>query len=234
MYVYADTAMTNALRAVREAFAKTHPEIRIEFSFVDAANMPSRLDSSLSANLVLSANALVFEQLAKQNRIETAPRVVTRNPLVVFIARTNPAGIERIEDLTRGDLAFAIANEKTPLGQATRTLVENMRHDLTFGPEFSQVVLDHVSAESDDANSIFESVLLNHADVGIVYASDANLRLERITLLDLPKGLDVTTAYSAAILKSTHASTQAQLFFDFVTSPPAQAIFAEYGFQTNP
>lgn len=232
--MYADTAMANVLRDVREAFAKAHPETRIELTFVDAANMPNRLDSSLSVNLVLSANAQVFEHLTEQNRIETAPRVIMRDPLVVFIARTNPAGIERIEDLTRGDLDFAIANETTPLGQATRALIENLRHDLIFGPEFSQLVLDHVSAESDDANSIFESVLLNHADVGVAYASDANLRLGRITLLDLPKGLDVTTDYSAAVLKSTHAPTQAQLFFDFLGSPPAQAIFAQHGFQANP
>jgi len=221
LVVYVDSSISNVARDIRTAFLQAHPELEIELVF-EQAEVP--------LDLILTGDMKIFETLRQENRLQDSPRVVARDPLVVFVARANPKQIERIEDLNHRDLRMAIAKETTPLGKLTRALVENLRGDAAFGPEFPEIFFQNVSAQTDDGANVLEQVIQKQADGGIVYASEADLRREQIIALEITTGLNVSTEYSIAILKSTPDAARAQLFFDFLFSPQAQTLWRDYGY----
>lgn len=234
LFVYADASLTNALRDVREAFALIHPDTRVEFTFVDSRALGARLDSSLSANLVVSAEPTVFANLTKQNRLDGAPRVFARNPLAIIIARTNPKSILNVQDLNRSGLRVVLAPPETRLGQHSRTLLENLNRAPRFRFNFSQQFLDAIIAQPSSGSSILNLVEQHRADVGIVYASDALLETNRVLVLELPAQSNSPEEFSVALLKANRDPARVQPLLDFLTSPQAQDILINHGFEPSP
>jgi molybdate transport system substrate-binding protein len=148
----------------------------------------------------------------------------------VFVARANPKGIERIQDLNRTDLRFLIAAESTPLGQATRGLIENLEHDAAFGPDFYDLFYTNLVARAVNGTGVIQRVLTDEADVGFVYGSEAEPASEKITVLELPEGLDVPADFVVAVLDGGQAPATARTFIEYLASPQAQTLWQDYGF----
>ena len=230
LVIYADNALANALRDIRTAYDQTHPQPRIDFTFAEPADLSTRIENTLRPEVLITTNARIFQDLQARDRLTIPPHVLVRDPLIVFIARTNPAGIERIEDLNRTDIRVVIAAENTRLGQATRALVENFRTDAAFGPDFPAILYHDVIAQPASGSEILQRVVLNRADVGIVYASEADLQREQIMPLVMTAGLGISSDYSVAVLQSALDPARANQFIEFLTTPQAKTIWRDYGF----
>ncbi|MBI4674479.1 MAG: molybdate ABC transporter substrate-binding protein [Chloroflexi bacterium] len=225
--IYADAALANVLRDIGTAFLQQNPGASFEWTFAQPDALRVKLAQAAPPDVLISADADVLSQLESAS----APTRIARDPLTVLIPNTNPANVERIEDLNRRDLRIVIAAENTALGQATRALVENFRHDAAFGPDLPQTFYENVIAQLSNGRSVLDVLLQNRADVGIVYASEANFEARRVTALDIPQGLNVPAEYRGILLKSAHAPARAQAFLEYLASPQAQTLWRDYGFE---
>jgi molybdate transport system substrate-binding protein len=171
-----------------------------------------------------------MDTLRQGNLIKDAPRSFARNQLAIIVPTSNPAKLERVEDLNRQGLKIVIAAANVPVGSNTRQLIENFRHDAAFGPEFPTNFYDNVVSQEMNVRQVLSKVTLGEADAGIVFATDALSAKDKVIVLDMPEGLNVTAEYPLTILNPTKDSNQAQQFIEFVLSPQGQAVLAQYGF----
>ncbi len=231
LVIYADAALETPLEDLKLAFYHITTSASLDFTFAEPPVLRQRLEATLRPEMVITRDQALLSELRRQNRIEGEPRVVARDPLAIIIARTNPGRIERLEDLTRMPLRVAIAADDTPLGQATRQLIENLSHDLTYGPDFPGLFYGEVVSQPQDGSQVLQQVIFHKAHVGIVYISDLGFQRNRVELLEIPPGLEVAAEYQLAVLKSTQDPARVQRFADFLLSRQAGEVWREYGLQ---
>jgi molybdate transport system substrate-binding protein len=229
--VYADALLTDALRGVRSEYVLEHPGAAIELAFVEPGALAARLAATPNANIALSIEPGVFEELAKQNRLEGGAQVLITDPLAIIIARTNPEGILKLQDLNRNGLRIAIASEDTILGQQSRLLIANLNELPRFRTDFTDQILNSAIAQPSNGGAILNLVASHQADVGIVFASQAVLEEKRVFILDVPPEAGVSVDYSVGVLKTNRDPEDVQQFLDFLFSPRAQDAVSKYGFK---
>lgn len=225
LVIFADDALANVLRDIGTAFTQTHPGAQIEWTFAEPNVLRAKIAQGAEPDVILSADARLHEN---------ASAFVARDPLVLVVANANPAQLERAEDLNRDDLRVAIADENTALGQATHALIEKFRHDAAFGPDFPALFSDNIVAQTDSGRAVLNAVIENRADVGIVYASQARLEAQRVTVMEIPRELNVSAEFKSATLATNKDTARVQVFLDYLTSPQAQTLWRDYGFEPAP
>jgi molybdate transport system substrate-binding protein len=225
--IYADAALSNVLRDIGTAFTQANPGVKMEWTFAEPNALRAKLAQGAPPHAIVSADAQLLQSIDGGKT-----KLAARDALAVFIAKKNPANIERIEDLNSENLRIAIAQENTALGKATQALIENFRTDAMFGPDFPQIFNDNIVAQLPDGRSVREAVLQNRADIGIIFASEVNEQAERVTVLGMPEGLNVYSDYMSVINTKTN-SPQAQAFVEYLGSAQAQTLWHDYGFETK-
>lgn len=225
LVIFADDALANVLRDIGAAFTQANPGAQMEWTFAEPNVLRAQIAQGAEPDVVISADARWHEN---------AFPLVARDPLVLVVANANPAQLERVEDLNRDALRVAIADENTTLGQATRALVENFRHDAAFGPDFPARLDNSIVAQADSGRAVLNAVIEKRADVGIVYASQARLEAQRVTVLEIPRELNVSAEFRRAALATTKGAARTQAFLDYLTLPQAQTLWRAYGFEPAP
>jgi ABC-type molybdate transport system substrate-binding protein len=157
--------------------------------------------------------------------------VFARNPLAIVIARTNPKGILKLQDLNQPGLRVALAPADTRLGQHSRTLLVRLESVSRFSPDFAEQFEAATVLQPNTGLGILNLIEQHRADVGIVFATDALLESNRVIALELPPHLNSPDDYTVTMLKSNREPERLQPFIDFLFTPQAQDIFASHGFE---
>jgi molybdate transport system substrate-binding protein len=223
--VLAVASLTESLIAAATAFSAANQDVRVEPEFAPA------LDAAAvhpDIAVIITDDGALVDSLESAGRTAEPYAVIAHDTLAVVAPRTG-ARVERLEDLNAGLLRIAVARESQPLYAATRSLVETLRHDAAFGPDFGELFDAHIVARERDSRAVVDAVARGDADAGIAYESDAWVAHERVALVEVPPVFNVAVEYRAAVLKDKGAPGRA--FVEFLLSPPAQAIFREYGFK---
>ena len=105
------------------------------------------------------------------------PEVFATNKLVLIVPKDNPASIQSVDDLHNPDVKLVIGAEGVPIGDYTRTVLENMG---------ASDVLDQVVSEEDDVKGVVGKVSLGEADAGFVYVTDVKPVEDKVTAIELP------------------------------------------------
>lgn len=233
LVVFAASSLTDAFNALGAAYEKKYPGARVQFNFAGSQTLAAQLDNGARADLFAAADMETMDRLRAKNLVRDTPRIFARNELAILIPANNPANLERVQDLNRAGLKIVIAAETVPVGKYTRQLIENFRHDAGFGPEFPATFFANVVSEETNVRQVLTKVALGEADAGIVYVTDAASAGDKVTVLDMPEGLNVTAAYPIAELNASAQAAQAQQFIAFVLSPQGQTILKQFGFRTS-
>lgn len=223
--VYADATLANAVRDIGTAFTHANPDGRIEWTFAEPDLLRAKLKQIPQPDIVISAADLFGNVVS---------RPIARDALVIVVGNANPAQLERAQDLNRPGLRVAIAGENTPLGQSTRALIENFRHDAAFGPDFPAMFYDSVKVRANDGRDVLNAVIEKRAEVGIVYASQANMERNRTRIFEIESGLNVPATYSVARMLTAHDAQPVLDFIEYLHSLQAQTLWRDYGFDAVP
>lgn len=222
------------LRAAKTNFERQNPNRPITLTFAAPEEISSRLATGNDAEIVISADATLFETLAAQDRLQEQAQIFATDPLVIVVARTNPGGVLELQDLNRRDLRVAIAAKDTVLGQQSRLMVANLNQIPRFRTDFSQRFLNGVIGQPSEGGGILNLVEQNRADVGIVLNSQAVLEQHRVFVLPVPPEAAVGVDYMVGELKVGPGAEGAQSFLDFLVSPQTQSMLDKYGLQKAP
>ncbi|GBE55745.1 molybdate-binding periplasmic protein precursor [archaeon BMS3Bbin15] len=227
--VLAAASLTEAFQELSHDFkAKYH--IKVEPDFAGSNTLAIDIEHGAYADVYASANEKYMTDLIKRGYVNKSI-AFTRNKLVLVVPKTNPANITSVADLRR-NVKLVIANRGVPVGIYTRKALLNL--DSIYGNGFANQVLSHVVSEGIDVKGVLTKVVMDEADAGFVYSSDALTANGKVKVIELPEnGGGVSPKYYIGILTGSKNQKDARKFINFILSPEGRKILKKYGFEAE-
>ena len=232
--VFAASSLTDAFEEAGAAFQQERPNVRISFNFASSSTLRAQLELGAGADLFASADISQMDLLQTADALLDVPRLFAANSLAVIV----PEGSDTVRtpiDLAGPGVRLALALPDVPAGAYALIALERMGASDGFDDGFYRRAVNNVATQETNVRQVLARVALGEADAGIVYLSDvAGDRARGVEPILLPQGHNVTALYPVAVLRDAREPELAKQFVSFLSSPAAQAILAEHGFQGAP
>ncbi|KWA79205.1 molybdate ABC transporter substrate-binding protein [Burkholderia ubonensis] len=225
LVVSAAASLTNAFKAVGDAYEKQHPETKVLFNFGASDVLMQQIVKGAPADVFASADQKAMDRAADEKVIAPGTRRdFAANSLVLIV----PADSRTAVPASLRDLA-APGVKRVAYGDPASVPVGRY----TEGALRAAGVWDAISAKGVLAANVRQSldyVARGEVDAGFVFGTDAAVMPGRVKVaLTVPTQTAIT--YPIAVVKDSRHAAQAQSFVDFVTSPQGQAVLATFGFK---
>ncbi len=143
---------------------------------------------------------------------------------VIGVPAGNPAGIEKLEDLTKEGV-------KVVLGDEEGTAIGKIGKKMFKGNGLSEKIEANLISRAATVNELVTYLATQQADAALIFEDNAwgNDKLEAI---EIPAGKNIIQTIPVSVLKFTEKEELARNFADFVASDEGKAIFRKHGFKT--
>jgi molybdate transport system substrate-binding protein len=226
--VFAAASLSDAFTEIGRNFEAANPGTTVSFNFAGSQALRTQIEEGAPADVFASANKMEMETLVADTLItRDAPQQFLSNKLIVILPASNPARLEKLENLTLPGIKIVLAAEEVPVGKYARQALDLMNGQ--FGAGFKDKVLANVVSNEDNVRQVVAKVQLGEADAGIVYTSDAVATAELKTIM-IPNDLNVIAKYPIAPLAKSKNTDIAKAFIAYVLSAEGQAILQKWGF----
>ncbi len=232
--VLAAASLTDSFKEIGAAFERANPGVKVTFSFAGSQTLRTQIQQGAKADIFASADANNMDPLKAANLLAGAPQVFTRNVLTVIIPKGNPAGLKQLQDLGKPGLKLIVADAGVPVGNYTLQVLDKLSAGPAYGSNFKTQVLANVVSKETDVKAVVSKVSLGEADGGVVYTTDAQVAVGKLSTIPIPDRYNVIATYPIAILKTSVDLALAQRFVDFVLGAEGQAVLNRYGFAALP
>ena len=226
--VFAPSSLTDAAKELAAAFESANPGVKVAIEFGHTPTQRVQFTQGATGDVFITASKKDMDDaITDQSVTSGAEALMARNQLVVILPPTNPAGIEKLEDLANKDVKILIANGETPVGKFTMTALD--KFDKQFGADYKTKFTAHVVSQEAGVKPIVSKVMLGEVDAGLVYISDTVAEPD-LKKLEIPAELNVISQLFIAPLAKATGPEQAKAFTAFAVSPEGQAILQKWGF----
>ncbi|MFJ3974386.1 molybdate ABC transporter substrate-binding protein [Streptomyces sp. NPDC090021] len=214
--VLAASSLTDAFRAAGEAYEKSHPGTKVTFSFAGSQELAAQVKQGAPADALVTADTRTMDGL----RAETgAAKIIAKNRLVIATGKGNPFKIDELRDLADSKLKVVLAAPEVPVGRYSKQILDAQ-----------QVVVKPVSQEPN-VRAVLGKVEMGEADAGLVYRTDSAKSGDKVVTVDIPDTQNAVASYPAATLKQSENGEAAAAFVAWLSTPEAQKILQDAGFQ---
>jgi molybdate transport system substrate-binding protein len=207
-----------AAASLTEVFPAIDSEPR--YNFAGSDELATQIREGAPADVYAAASSRYPKELFGEGLVEE-PVTFASNRLVLIVPNDNPAGIEEVADVTEPGTKLVIAAEGVPVGDYTRQVLDEM--GLT-------VALDNVVSNEDDVKGVVGKVTLGEADAGFVYATDATVAGDDVSVIELPQGAQPPIEYQIAVVSSSENKEGAQAFVDLLLGDEGREQLEAAGF----
>jgi molybdate transport system substrate-binding protein len=207
-----------AAASLTEVFERLDDEAR--FNFAGSDELATQLREGAEADLYAAASPRYPEELHREGLLEQ-PRVFATNRLVLVVPRANPGEIASLADLDRDGVKLVVAAEGVPIGDYTRTVLENARRT---------DILARAVSEEEDVRGVLGKVALAEADAGFVYATDARAAENDVRAIELPASIRARVEYPIALVREADDTEEAREFVARLFSPEGRRLLRQAGF----
>jgi len=209
--VYAAASLTEVFPAI---------DLDPAYNFAGSDELATQIREGAPADVYAAASSKYPQQLLEEGLVEE-PVTFASNRLVLIVPEDNPAGIEEIADVAEPGVKLVIAAEGVPVGDYTRTVLEDL--DLT-------AALDNVVSNEDDVKGVVGKISLGEGDAGFVYATDAAVAGDDVMVIELPEGSQPPIEYQIAVVAGSDNKDGAEAFVDLVLSDKGREQLVAAGF----
>jgi molybdate transport system substrate-binding protein len=213
-----DNATVFAAASLTEVFPEIDPAAT--YNFAGSDDLATQITEGAPADVFAAASPKYPDRLSEDGLLDN-PEVFATNKLVLIVPKDNPAGIRSVDDLRNPDVKLVIGGEGVPIGDYTRTVLENLG---------ATEVLDQVVSEEDDVKGVVGKVSLGEADAGFVYVTDVKAVEGKVTAIELPAEAQAEVKYEIAVVKDAPHHDAAHEFVEQVLSEDGQAKLQAAGF----
>jgi molybdate transport system substrate-binding protein len=207
-----------AAASLTEVFQEIAPDAT--FNFAGSDELAAHIREGSPADVYAAASPRYPDELFGEDLVDE-PRIFATNRLVLIVPSDNPAGIESVDDLGAEGVKLVIGAEGVPIGDYTRTVLENMG---------AAGVLDNVVSNEEDVKGVVGKVTSGAADAGFVYVTDADAAGDDVQAIELPEDAQAVVEYPISTVVASENQEAAQEFVDLVFSEDGQQALAEAGF----
>lgn len=209
--VYAASSLT-------EVFQKLDPNARLNLAGSD--ELAAQIEEGARADVYAAASPRYPDALFAEGLLEK-PQIFATNRLVLIVPADNPAGITSVADLARDGVKLVVGAEGVPVGDYTRSVLENMGETR---------VLDNVVSNEEDVKAVVAKVAQGEADAGFVYATDVRPVAGDARAIELPANAQARVEYPIAVLTHAVHPDQARAFVALVVGERGRAALRAAGF----
>ena len=195
-----------AAASLTEVFQEIAPDAT--FNFAGSDELATQIREGAAADVYAAASPRYPDELSEEDLVGE-PRIFATNRLVLILPPDNPAGIESVDDLAAEGVTLVIGAEGVPIGDYTRTVLENMG---------ATGVLENVVSNEEDVKGVVGKVTSGAADAGFVYVTDANAAGDDVQAIELPEEAQAVVEYPISTVVSSENQEAAQEFVDLVFS----------------
>ena len=224
LIVSAAASLTNAFKAVGDAYEKAHPGTKLLFNFGASDVLMQQIVKGAPADVFASADQKAMDKAAAEKVIVPATRKdFAANSLVLIVPNDSRFAPTTLNDLTAASVKRVAYGDpaSVPVGRYTQGALQ------------SAGVWDAVSAKGVLASNVRQSldyVSRGEVDAGFVFGTDAAIMPEKVKVaLTVPTQTPIT--YPIAQVEGSRHAADAQSFISYVLSPAGQAVLAKYGFK---
>ena len=195
-------------------YQQKHPEIKIEGVYDASGKLQAQIESGLAADVFISAANKQMNALSDKGYMDKSTvKPLLENKLVLIVPKSG-SEIKGFNDFSKA---------KHPAGQYAKEALSKLdqwdaiQSKVSLGTNVTQV-LNWVAEGS--------------ADAGLVYATDAALLKDKVTVVaEAPAGsLKKPVIYPIGVLAKAPQAEAAKDFAAFLQTEEAMKIFAAYGF----
>ena len=227
--VFAAASLTEAFTAIGESFEQQHPGVTVKFNFAGSQVLATQMEQGARADVFASADRRWMKHAEDRKLLAAAPVTFARNRLVLVIPRSNPGGIERLQDLARPGIKLVLAGRQVPAGAYSREALSRLGEAPGFPGHYDQMVLSNLVSEEENVRAVTAKVQLGEADAGIVYRTDVpESARSRLRIFDLPDPYNPIAEYLISVVAGGNALGGE--FVALVLSAGGQAVLAARGF----
>ncbi|MBP0592112.1 molybdate ABC transporter substrate-binding protein [Paraburkholderia sp. LEh10] len=222
--VSAAASLTNAFKAVGDAYEKDHPGTKLLFNFGASDVLMQQIAKGAPADVFASADQKAMDKAAEQKVVVPSTRKdFAANSLVLIVPTDKKLPPSSLNELTTASVKRVAYGDpaSVPVGRYTEGALK------------AAGVWDAVSAKGVLASNVRQSldyVSRGEVDAGFVFGTDAAVMPDRVKVaLTVPTTAPIT--YPIAQVEGSRHAAQAQSFIAYVLSPAGQAVLAKYGFK---
>ncbi|GAB7035116.1 molybdate ABC transporter substrate-binding protein [Streptomyces sp. NPDC021749] len=214
--VLAASSLTDVFKKAGAAYEKDHPGTRVNFSFAGSQELAAQVKQGAPADALVTADTKTMDGLKAD---AGSPTVIAHNRLVIVTGEGNPKKVHTLKDLTDRKLKVVLAAPEVPVGRYGKQVLDAQKLKVT-----------PVSQEPN-VRAVLGKVEMGEADAGLVYKTDAATAPKKVDAIDIPDDQNAVAAYPAATLKTSQHAAAAAAFVRWLSTPEAQKILQNAGFQ---
>lgn len=229
--VFAAASLTDAISAAGARFTEA-TGVRLRFSFAASSTLARQIEAGAPADLFASANQAWMDYLSERRLVVAATRSAPIANRLVLVAPADGSAVpidlaaaeagERLHERL-GDGRLAVGDpDHVPAGIYARQALESLGLWDALGRRL---------ARADNARAALALVARGEAPLGIVYATDAAIAADRVTVVGaFPPASHRPIAYPFAVVSGAETRPPVMRLHRFLTGPAAAETFARFGF----
>lgn len=229
--VFAAASLIAAFTELGDTLEHRQPGLKVAFNFAGSQQLALQIEQGAQADVFASADDQWMTSLRDSGMVAGEPHLFARNRLVAIVPSSNPARIDRLQDLARRGVKLVLAAEQVPAGRYARQALSRLSLADGFAADYRQRTLENVVSNEENVKAVVGKVQLGEADAGIVYVSDVTPEVARhVRRLEIPDASNVIATYPVAVLKRAPEPEAARAFVALLLSPIGQRVLTAHGF----
>lgn len=219
--VSAASSLSDSFVEISKAFRKENPKIKVRFNFGSSSSLVAQIQAGAPSDVIASADLSNIEKLIKSGEVQSAgyPKIFAHNQLAIAVKPGNPLKIKSVSDLKNAKY-LSLCGATVPCGQYGATVLK-----------LAGINIDESKiTRAVDAKSALNAVTIGDADAAIVYLTDVLSAKKSLTLVKVPKALNVDAIYGVALLRNSNNREAAVAFIDYLLSVKGQELLQSIGF----
>jgi molybdate transport system substrate-binding protein len=220
--VVAAASLTEPFTVLAATFEDEHPGAEVVTGFDSSATLAAQVSAGAAADVVATADPRTMQLMVEAGALAADPVVFARNVLVLVVPSGNPAGVASITDLDGPQVDYVACSPAAPCGALADQVLT--KAGVTRQPRSLEV----------DVKAVLTKVVLDEADAGLVYASDAVAADDAVDVVPLPRDTEAHTRYLAAPVAGARSPELAREWLRLLTSAEGRRIMADAGFLGAP
>lgn len=223
--VSAAMSLKTPLEKIGREFSRDYPGFEVDFNFGSSGSLRMQIEGGAPVDVFASASVRHMNILEKRKLIHGKSRTdFAGNEITLIVPENASNTVTLFSDLELpGITRIAIGNPATsPAGRYAEETLRSLGLWEQLGEKL--VLCEHV-------RQILDYVARGEVDAGILYATDAVLRKEKIRIAAwAPPETHGPIIYPAAVLSKSAESKASQVFVKYLGSETARGILRKHGF----
>ncbi|MEU7551824.1 molybdate ABC transporter substrate-binding protein [Streptomyces sp. NPDC044571] len=214
--VLAASSLTDVFKTAGAAYEKAHPGTKITFSFAGSQELAAQVKQGAPADALVTADTKTMDALGVETN---GASVIAKNRLVIATGKGNPFKVAGLKDLANTKIKVVLAAPEVPVGRYGKQILDAQK-----------IEVKPVSQEPN-VRAVLSKVELGEADAGLVYKTDSAKSADKVATVEIPDDQNAVASYPAATLKQSKDAEAAAAFVAWLSTPEAQKILQDAGFQ---